>query len=373
MAKRGVFKNIFILSVVFLALAELFYHLSVPFQKDDMWYSTNLVTGEPLKGISDVFESQAWHYLNWGGRSVTHGFLQLVLMSGEKAAALLNVLVTLLLSYVISLFTDCREHRVFAFGSAFALMFCFNPDRELSMFWESGCVNYVYSSVWILFFLYLYISRVDKEDFKKPWGITFWIVPLGIIAGWSNENMGPSVFAASVGVILYLRFAKKQRIQAWMVLGSVFSFIGSAAMILAPGNFVRNQFMPELSFAQMISSRLFALWRAVCTYILPTALFLLLMIVYRTVLLQKKLETTDLFLVFTAVISFLAMFLSPAFPARAAFGINMLLLTAALRIASQNIIEKPILKPFFALAYYSSLIYSVCICLVSAIFFGGEL
>lgn len=58
---------------------------------DDEWYGTNLVTNQPLRGLSDIIESQIWHFRNWGGRCMTHGILQLTLMSGEFMADMLNM------------------------------------------------------------------------------------------------------------------------------------------------------------------------------------------------------------------------------------------------------------------------------------------
>ena len=80
------------IAVILLSVAAvcmLFYaNVSVPFMMDDIWYSTNLATGNTLSGLGDVIESQVWHYLNWGGRSITHAFLQLSLMCGERGAEL---------------------------------------------------------------------------------------------------------------------------------------------------------------------------------------------------------------------------------------------------------------------------------------------
>ena len=86
-----------ITAVLLLVSAAVLYvtHSRIPFMMDDLWYATNLSTGQPLASLKDIFESQVWHYNNWGGRSMTHAILQLTLMAGERAADILNVLVTL--------------------------------------------------------------------------------------------------------------------------------------------------------------------------------------------------------------------------------------------------------------------------------------
>ena len=74
---------IIVAGIVILAVAEWFGHRRITFMMDDEWYGTNLVTNQPLRGLSDIIESQIWHFRNWGGRCMTHGILQLTLMSGE--------------------------------------------------------------------------------------------------------------------------------------------------------------------------------------------------------------------------------------------------------------------------------------------------
>ena len=55
----------------------------VPFMMDDIWYSEKLISNEasgiPITSFKDIIESQIWHYYNWGGRSITHGLLQILL------------------------------------------------------------------------------------------------------------------------------------------------------------------------------------------------------------------------------------------------------------------------------------------------------
>ena len=90
------------ISIAAILLVLLFLvHQQTQFMMDDEWYATNLVTGEKLQSFSDILESQKWHYDNWGGRSVTHGILQMTLMSGEFWANIFNMTATLLLVFMI--------------------------------------------------------------------------------------------------------------------------------------------------------------------------------------------------------------------------------------------------------------------------------
>ena len=66
------------------AVVMLITHHLVPFMMDDLWYSTMLSDETPITSFSDIVKSQIWHYNNWGGRSMTHGILQLTLLMGEN-------------------------------------------------------------------------------------------------------------------------------------------------------------------------------------------------------------------------------------------------------------------------------------------------
>ena len=120
------------IGIILLYLLSFRLHRFTPFMMDDIWYGTNLATGEPLGSLWDVVEGQVWHFMNWGGRSVTHGVLQLTIMSGEFMADLLNLLFTMLLSMVICIMADAKKPAWFLLSSV--MVFAFNANMHNSMF-----------------------------------------------------------------------------------------------------------------------------------------------------------------------------------------------------------------------------------------------
>lgn len=312
-------------SCVGIALFTVFLfwaHRSVPFMMDDEWYATNLATGAQLQSLADVFEGQVWHYLNWGGRSITHGILQLTLMSGELCADILNVVMTLLLAYLICVISE--QKKVWYFLLSLTLMITFNANIKMSMFWQSGLVNYVYSSVWILLFLWPYLRAADHVTGKDLPGIVFWMIPLGIITGWSNENMGPTCFVLSVLVILYKRFGQNKKAPLWMYFGSVTSFIGSVMVVIAPGNFVRSSAIEEKGLPATILERMFSMLRAGVDFLFPVCILLGVLLLLYVKHFQEKLCPSQLLLLAGMVLSYGAMVLSPHYPDRATFGTMIL-------------------------------------------------
>lgn len=317
--KRNRIIGYVVLALAGLSLLILNYLLqrSVPFHSDDIWYSRKLGSDyEPLESVGDILTFQKWHYLSWGGRSVTHTILQFILMAGPMAADLLNVLFYILLALLITRITGKVSPKyMLLFGS---LIIVLNPNFYDTLFWQAGCVNYLYSTTWILLFASLYMNSLS-EDYILPKGSCIFIIPLAVMTGWSNENMGPASFCMAVFTILYL-MKSKRKIHPALILGAVFSLAGSAAMLLAPGNFTRKDLITGGIFDKLIL-HLTEFDRATFLYLGPVLLFsMILYVVYRYIR-KKSITPRQLYLMVFAVISHGAMLLSPTYPSRASFGV----------------------------------------------------
>ncbi len=337
-------------------------HRAVPFMMDDLWYSTMLFDEEtPIASFSDIIKSQVWHYFNWGGRSLTHGILQITLLLGEHAADILNVVMTLLLSAVVCVMA--RNKRLPAFWAAMSMILGLNANWKMSMFWQAGAANYLYITVFILFFAWCYLRELPERgrkvspdafelanasealDVSKPldvhapkrlWGITLWIIPLGILAGWSNENMGPAVWLLSLAVIV-LAVREKHRLYSWMVLGNLSCLAGSIMVIMAPGNFVRSARVESNEYGLLWQCFLrgYAESTAVTVHLFPALLVLGFLVVLCKGVLKQELGRRNVLLLICALLSWGAMALSPHYPDRATFGTMVLLVCVILSLAGK--------------------------------------
>lgn len=305
-------KMIFAAAVLLLLVIQFIINRLVPFMMDDLWYSTNLATGEPLKNFGDIIQSQVWHYQNWGGRSMTHGILQLTLMSGEVCADLINVTAMTLLAWMICVLAGTKDLR--SFLTANALLFLLNANIKMSVLWQSGGANYVYSSLWILVFLWPYI-RLLKGQEKSMKGITLWILPLGLMAGWSNENMGPTCFLITAAVMIWT-CVKTHKVPVWAAEGVITSLVGSILVVAAPGNFLRSTFVEKPSLYE----RFFSMLTAGVDYLFPSFLLLTLLLLVKLVLKKEKLEGFHYAMLAGMILSYGAMVVSPHYPDRATFG-----------------------------------------------------
>lgn len=318
-------------------------HREVPFMMDDLWYSTMLSDDRPIASLADIIKSQVWHYHNWGGRSMTHGILQLTLLMGEQAADILNMAVTLLLAWMVCMVAG--QKKLPFFFAAMGMTLGLNANWKMSMFWQAGAANYLYISVFILLYAFCYLRELSDDsilsDKKRLPGITFWIIPLGILAGWSNENMGPAVWILSLLVILNT-VKEKKRVVPWMILGNLFCLFGSIMVICAPGNFVRNSQVGDSGYGLLwrFYLRMYAESRALLEYLFPVLLVLGLVLIVGKFALRVSLGRRNAALLLTALLSWGAMVLSPHYPDRAAFGTMILLICVILSMAGKIVKER---------------------------------
>lgn len=342
-------RRIEILSGILLAVSILVLymtHRSIPFMMDDLWYSTLLSEDTPITSFSDIVTSQIWHYFNWGGRSMTHGILQMTLLMGELAADLLNVAVMLLLAGTVCLVSGNR--RLSALFAALGMMCGLNANWRMSMFWQAGAANYLYITVFILLFAHCYLRELPDDGSlflrsqARPFGespvpkalpgITLWIIPLGILTGWSNENMGPALWVLSLTAIL-LGWKERRRPKLWMILGNLSCLAGSLLCILAPGNFVRSAQSGEDQFGILwrIFLRCYAECKGALEYLFPVLLVLLFICILHGPVFGRRNEL----LLFCALLSWGAFLLSPHYPDRASFGTMMLCICVILSLAKK--------------------------------------
>lgn len=308
---------------------------AVPVMMDDEWYRTLLYSDQAVKSIGDVVKAQIWHYHNWGGRSITHGMLQLILMQGPVFADILNTIALFVLSWLIALVAGQKRNIGFVVMAA-GMLHGLNANWKLSMYWQSGACNYLYITILILCFLLCYFRMLEEGQHKRDlMGITFWIIPLGLAAGWSNENMGPTVWIITLVVILWCK-KKNLKVKCWMILGNIACLAGSILVIAAPGNFVRADTAASNEYGILwnLFLRGYAESKGMFEFVFAALLLTAIMIFAYMVITGKKLSAKEWLLLLGALLSWGAMVLSPHYPDRASFGTMIFLICCSLSLAS---------------------------------------
>ena len=338
-------KKLTIVSIIILAITvvTVFYtNRIIPFMMDDIWYSTLLSSSDPITSIGDIIHAQIWHWHFWGGRSIAHGLLQLILLAGEGFADVLNPLWLFVLAYTVIICSGTSGSR---FGSKLTpitltagLIIGLSANWKMSMFWQAGAANYLYITAFLLFHIFCYLREADGEAKPLP-GIVFWMIPLSLIAGWSNENMGPTCFILSVMVMFILKKSSR-RIPVWMIEGSIICLVGCILCIAAPGNFVRVQSInDEYGILWTIFLRCYSECKALFSFQILTLLTLAASLIISISGFGIKLKRSEILLLICSLLSWGAMILSPHYPDRATFG-TMCLMICVIISRCALIIEK---------------------------------
>ena len=329
-----------IIAYILLALLLLLIYLcnrEIIFIQDDLWYWTNLITGARISSVKDIVQSQIWHYFNWGGRTVAHSLLQFLLWGGGTFSNIANTLTFAILAVLMG--KSGRKWNPWMVLLAGSMTVVYNPNIQDSMFWQSGCANYLYMTLLDLAFVWMYLKDIDLKDDKDsiPVNIlkTIGVFLFGLLAGWTNENMGPTVFLLSLAVII-TRSRRKSGVKPWMIAGSISSALGSAFMILAPGNFVRKDTILSLgSWKLDLCKRVFDYFRSIFEFFLITLLITaFIYVMYRLVLKRFPDLQTNLILL-SGIVAILALAASPHVPERAIFGAMCFMIWGSSRMLTE--------------------------------------
>ena len=180
----------------------------------------------PIDTLSDVIAGVRGQYLyKDNGRCTPHFFVMLFDgILGHKAFAVCNGLMFALLIHLICLnFAGKRENRFTVASIVLAYLVIFLPAFVTASLWMSGSCNYLWSSVFILFFHYL----LSKDISKRWWPLLF---VYGIIAGNTHEGI---MVGLSVGyAVYYLSHFRLLTAQRWVMLIGL--ALGVAFLVFSP-------------------------------------------------------------------------------------------------------------------------------------------
>lgn len=227
-----------IFGTVFIIMLAL--NIMMPIHRDDYDYSLIWNTSQHLMSFSDVITSCWNHYLLHGGRMVTVFILVLFLYLGKIWFDIVNALA---FTALVGLICQHGRRRLCFDDPAILLVaavfgwLCFPHFGEVAI-WKSGSTVYLWSGLLAALFLLPYnLKLAGRWSLNNGW---FAIVSLflGVLAGWSVENLGVTVTLLTAGICYYLH-RKGKTVSAWMISGAVGALVGLIGLLAAPGNWVR--------------------------------------------------------------------------------------------------------------------------------------
>ena len=227
-----------ILGTVFIIMLAL--NIMMPIHRDDYDYSLIWNTSQHLMSFSDVITSCWNHYLLHGGRMVTVFILVLFLYLGKIWFDIVNALA---FTALIGLICQHGRRRLSFDNPALLLVtavfcwLCFPHFGEVAV-WKSGSTVYLWSGLFAAIFLLPYNLKLAGRWSLNNSGFAIVSLFLGVLAGWSVENLAVTVVLLTVGLCYYL-YRRGEKVPAWMVSGAIGSFLGLIGLLAAPGNWVR--------------------------------------------------------------------------------------------------------------------------------------
>lgn len=222
--------RIVLVCLVIMAVMSWFCAMT-PWVSDDFGFSNN---------EAGLWATQVKEYMEWSGKFVGH-FMSRVLLSGPQwlHPVLTPIMFMLLVTggALLALGAQWRERlRAWHLVVVAGLVWIALPAFGTVFFWRTGTPDYGYSLVWATLFLVPYRMWAEKADYRLPGGALFMVA--GVLAGWSNENVGMLALLTALGVAAF-RLRASGRVPLWAMAGIAGAGLGWGMMMAAPGNAVR--------------------------------------------------------------------------------------------------------------------------------------
>lgn len=306
-------KKIFL---VLIFASMLILNFLTPLLADDYSYGLNL-NGKRISSIIDIFDYQVWHYFNWGGRTIAHTLAQTFLIFPKAIFNVLNSFIYTVLIYLIYLHGKLNrkdKEQPYILLLIHLLLWFIIPVFGQSFIWLIGSCNYLWTTVIILYFLWLY----RKNSLSEKWYNLLLMFILGLLAGWTNEN-------TSAGLIVILVFSliinkvetKKIELSKTRLFGIIGTLAGFIIMICAPGNYIRSaEFKDDTFIIIKIIKRALDITNNLENIVLPL-LIVIISLISLKVYHKKKIEKEAYTFILGGFAAIYAMVLSPTFPERA--------------------------------------------------------
>lgn len=196
-----------------------------------------------ISSLKDIFVSQWSHYLTWSGRVVSHTLIQFFIWVGKPVFNIFNAAISVLL--IMEIYWCAHKGKISAqFNAGIVcwiafMLWTFTPGFSGVFLWISGACNYLWTAVFLLAFLLPYIRKYYYFEQKLAGNgyFQYFMLVLGVIAGWSNENS--ICWIIMLLVVFLIANRKREEVESWMFTGLAGLIAGYALLMFAPGNIAR--------------------------------------------------------------------------------------------------------------------------------------
>lgn len=286
-----------------------------------------------IEFLSDIFISVSSMYMTWGGRIDSGIITQFFLWIGKPIFNVFNTIIFGIFILLVSRISLGKYYLkngwyIFWIFSGFWLV---NYAFFNTTVWISGSANYLWLMCFQLLFILPYIEAIrgyswkflQNDSLTSKTAMLF----LGLLAGNTNENSSAAVLIAAAWICYKMR-------RPWMAYGLLGILVGYAALIFAPGNYVRYHVVltaGEGDYLPLIPKLIVFAW----LWMKEVPLFFLLT-PYLNKRVRQKCQIAPLkkeyhlvlLFTFMGFFSALSMLAAPMIPPRSFFGTSVFLLIA---------------------------------------------
>lgn len=185
------------------------------------------------------------HYLHWGGRVLFFFFEILALQLDMQGFMLIQSIVVSIIIFftyktIISIVNcDNISNKIFILFIFIGMYLLFAKNSyQNALFWASASVLYVWPLCPMMIGIYLFYRWCFYKDMSL-----FRLIVMGtmfFIAAFSQEQISLTVLSTPILFFIYTRnFLNYNEIKKPLIIIQISSLLGSACLLLAPGNFRR--------------------------------------------------------------------------------------------------------------------------------------
>ena len=225
-------------AVVFLAMLAL--NGLTPYVADDYTFSFSYATGERLRSLWDVLQSQWHHYFHWSGRFIIKCLAQGFTVLPKGVFNLLNAAVYTGLGLVLHRLAlgERRRFDPAVLALIYLSLWMVAPVFGQTNLWMCGSLNYLWATFFCAAALLPWALHLRRALSPRRWLAPASLLA-GLVAGWASENTSAGLLVAlalSLGFFLW----RDRRAPLWAWMGLLGALAGYALLILAPGNYQRQ-------------------------------------------------------------------------------------------------------------------------------------
>ena len=227
--------RLYIIIMALCMVALLVQMLQVVFYADD--YSIGRLAGS---SFSVIMEQAVSHYLHWGG-----GYTPTIVILLQSLPLIVFRLVivgfvALIIAMASRMITKGQAGKKRWLVALVMWLMVFGASVHLTretIYWLDGAMAYLFSALQAFVVFYFLYTRLFMGD-KRKYDIV--LIPfLCFFAGWSSAQSGGVAVLCALGLILYKRFVKKEKVDARYWISLALTIIGFCIFYFAPGNYER--------------------------------------------------------------------------------------------------------------------------------------